>query len=711
MAELSDVLLGEYVIEGQPTIGPAGREFRGRHARLDRQVRVLALDSRIADTPGFAERFSAALRASAALDHPHIVHIYDFFAQDGRYYIVSELVSGVSVATLLARRAQAGRLLPLAAALDIGRQAAEALAYAHGLGIAHGSLSAAHMHFERRAPQGEPAAAPLRIGGWELARLRGTPVSAPDDVEQLGAVLYQLCTGQVYDPASGAAPAPQAFRPGLSPAVASLITACLDPDPALRPSAAAVAEQLGRARETGRRAATLPSPGVELYVAPKRAAGATDATYQVTLRNSGNAPGHYTLGVAGYDDDLEIAFAQDEAVLDPGERAGTALIVRAPRRLVGSPAPRRFQVTAETDGRRAPPQAVEFVHQALLSPWLLLAAAALLLLIVLVGSGALSGEPETDDVAAAPTATAAPTDAPALAPPAAPTAAPTEEPTPTAAPGAPVVNWFAVEPQVAQPDGVVFVTWDVSGAERVTIDQFGDVPPSGRREHRPGQTTDYRLVAFGGGQETTRIERVSVVQPTPVPPTAELPTAVPPTAVPPTAEPPAEPTAELPGGNAPVFLIDIAPDARWVASGRRILFGASLPGRGEASAGYASDVVLEDNNIHPVALVLVPPAAPDEFIEGQFALPAIREGQHFLADIGFAQGVQDAGATVELRFGGEVIFRETAAVTGDLLRVQVDLRQFVGRTGRLYMRVSTSEGHAPAGVHWVNPRIDVMAPL
>jgi hypothetical protein len=48
------------------------------------------------------------------------------------------------------------------------------------------------------------------------------------------------------------------------------------------------------------------------------------------------------------------------------------------------------------------------------------------------------------------------------------------------------------------------------------ITQFGDVPPQGQREHRPEQTTDYRLIAEGGGLTTTRVERVNVVAPTPV---------------------------------------------------------------------------------------------------------------------------------------------------------------------------------------------------
>src|SRR4029453_9699747 len=85
-----------------------------------------------------------------------------------------------------------------------------------------------------------------------------------------------------------------------------------------------------------------------------------------------------------------------------------------------------------------------------------------------------------------------------------PSVLPTVAPSPTAVPGAPGVSLFSVQPQVVGPGQPVLVSWIVQGAERVTISQFGDVPPQGQREHRPEQTTDYRLVAVGGGLTTTR---------------------------------------------------------------------------------------------------------------------------------------------------------------------------------------------------------------
>src|SRR5262249_3745741 len=137
-----------------------------------------------------------------------------------------------------------------------------------------------------------------------------------------------------------------------------------------------------------------------------------------------------------------------------------------------------------------------FVHQAVIPIWLPVVLGLLLLLVLLVNRMSPPG-------GAATTPTTVPT--------ALPTALPTEAPSPTTEPGAPVVSLFTVAPQVVAPGQPVLVSWNVQGADRVVIEQFGDVPPQGQREHRPEVTTDYRLIAEGGGKTTTRIERVNVV--------------------------------------------------------------------------------------------------------------------------------------------------------------------------------------------------------
>jgi hypothetical protein len=690
--------LGDYLLDGPATVTPSGQVFNARHAETERRVSITVIEPRLASEPGFGERLSAAVRALAPLNHPHIAQTYNAGTDDGRAYIVGEQVSSVTAATLTARRTQAGRLLPLNAALDMARQAAEAVAYAHALGIAHGSLALARLHFDGSGPASGAPAATVKLTGWEEARLRVPLLASPsDDIYQLGTIMYELCTGRPLDDVSGLPTlTPQQVRPGLPAGVATLIDQCLDHDPALRPGAAAVATRLAQTlHETRTVAQAIPPAPVELELTPKRAGGREEADYQLALGNAQGAPTRYRLS-ADTRDVLDIAFVQDEVVLEPGQRANVALRVRAPRRIIGSAQTNQFEVTARSDSGASGTARAEFVQGALLPPWMLLAGSLLVLLAVLASSGLL-GSWRSDTTGLAPEGSV--------------TSTPTEEPTPTAAPGAPVVLLFSAEPQVVQPGQPVLVSWDVQGAERVVIDQFGDVPASGRREHRPEQTTDYRLVAIGGGQEATRIERVNVVAPAPEPtlaPTAELPTAEPPTAEPtlviPTAEPP-------PAAPVPVFLVDSAPNARWAVDGRRIRFGGPAIGEERGSANYASNAILEDGNSYASTLLTIPAGEPASVLEGQFDIPAIGQGQHFLADVGFAQDVTEGAVVVEVRFAGEVIVRETRQRSGSLLRMQVDLQRFVGRSGRLDLRVSAVEGAGRAGIHWVNPRIDIVQPL
>jgi hypothetical protein len=469
-----------------------------------------------------------------------------------------------------------------------------------------------------------------------------------------------------------------------------------DYDVSVRARSATNPDESGAA---GARWTVLPYSACDLRVAPHKVSDRTVAEYQVNVRNGGNTPASYLLSAADDEKVLKYTLAQDQVLLKPGQLATVKLTVSAPRRLLGSDQPREFTVRADLPNGFSESATAQFIQHALLPVWLPLALALLALFAVVLNRvlPSISG-------GAPPPATVM----------AGPTAPPTAAPSPTAAPGAPVVNLFTVQPQVVEPGQPVLVSWDVQGAERVTISQFGDVPPQGQREHRPEQTTDYRLIAVSGGMTTTRIERVNVAAPATVVGPSVVPSPVP-TAPPAPPEPTAAPgptaapeSTRAPPPPAPVNLLDLAPGARWQADNRIIRFGqpAGDPERG-GWADFASNVTLEDGQPHSSALYTVPTTNTAGYIEGEFTIPQIQAGQFFLADIGFGQDAHTSVVTVTVRFSGEIIWQGTKQPNGSLIPIGVDLAHLAGRAGQLTLRVDGSGGTARDGIYWIRPRIDV----
>ncbi|MGE0360718.1 MAG: protein kinase [Vicinamibacterales bacterium] len=126
---------GPYRIVAPLGAGGMGEVYRAHDPRLGRDVAVKLLPDAAGGAPAAIERLKREARAVAALSHPGIVTIHDIGEQDGRVYVVSELLDGETLRQRLSRGP-----LPLREALDIAAAIARALAAAHGRGIVHRDL-------------------------------------------------------------------------------------------------------------------------------------------------------------------------------------------------------------------------------------------------------------------------------------------------------------------------------------------------------------------------------------------------------------------------------------------------------------------------------------------------------------------------------------------------------------------------------------------
>jgi serine/threonine-protein kinase len=156
--QVGRVLGGRYRLLAPLGAGSSAEVYLADDVRLRRQVAVKLLRTGLADDPSFLRRFRAEAQAAAALNHPHIVAVFDWSDEDDTPYLVTEYLSGGSLRSML----DAGHRLTQSQALVVGLEAAWALDHAHRQGFVHRDVKPANLLF------GDDAR--LRIADFGLAR-------------------------------------------------------------------------------------------------------------------------------------------------------------------------------------------------------------------------------------------------------------------------------------------------------------------------------------------------------------------------------------------------------------------------------------------------------------------------------------------------------------------------------------------------------------
>jgi serine/threonine-protein kinase len=276
--------MGSYELVELLDRGGMGEVWRARHRMLARPaaiklVRADALGSaQAAVTDTLLRRFEREAQATAALQSPHTVELYDYgVTADGTFFYVMEMLDGVNLETLVKRFGP----LPAERVIHLLLQACDSLADAHHAGLVHRDIKPANIQVCRRGRRidfvkvldfglvkawGDEDESRLTLEGAvagtpaymapELA-MGGREVDGRADLYALGCVAYWLVTGRtVFQGASPMQVALQHVQAApLAPSQTTelpvplglerLILDCLEKDPQHRPAtAAALAEQL-----------------------------------------------------------------------------------------------------------------------------------------------------------------------------------------------------------------------------------------------------------------------------------------------------------------------------------------------------------------------------------------------------------------------------------------------------------------------------------
>lgn len=209
MIRVGEVIHGRYEVQQRIGMGGMADVYKAMDRKLNRYVAIKVLKPEFSSDKSFVAKFQAEARAAAGLSHPNIVSVYDVAEENGAYFIVMEIIEGITLKQYIEKKGK----LTIKEATSIAIQVATGIEAAHQNNIIHrdikpqniiiskdGKVKIADFGIAKAISANTNTISSNVMGSVHYSspeQSRGGYLDAKSDIYSLGIVMFEMVTGSV----------------------------------------------------------------------------------------------------------------------------------------------------------------------------------------------------------------------------------------------------------------------------------------------------------------------------------------------------------------------------------------------------------------------------------------------------------------------------------------------------------------------------------